>query len=451
MNILENNNHIEVKNYKWENINVSIKDFKEKVEAMLIWGAIWDALWVPIEMKTHDYIKKHYWRVDSYLDSSLNVFFNKWWLASWKKWLTSDDTILTFAWVDSINNKWKIDIENLLKTSINAYNDFPYGFWWATTKAFKKYENAISKWEIIDINKLAEVNTAWNWVIMKQSPYVAYHISQNTINKEIDKDIESLTKLTHIHPTAIVASLVHNRFLAELLKSDKGINFKDLLKYLIKYSEEIEKNILQENNDKISDLLKSLLEDQEKWWLKSYDEILDKYWWWDKQIYSSGYVIITLWIVYSLFLNKQDNETLIDAINIWWDVDTFWAIIWNMLWAYKSKFYSNELENWLPNIDELKTKTKVFIKTILKNNFLEQINKLQLVKEEIFYNSKGNTDAYKLYIRHIWFSENMWYWKIINWKLKLKKDILIADFEKQEINQYKIWEIINIEKLENLD
>lgn len=366
MKNINNSNIVISKNFKWEDISISVDILKEKIKSMLIWWAIWDAMWVPVEMKTKEYINENYWRVNKYLDSSLNVFFNKWWLATWKKWLVSDDTILTFSWIESILETWKIDFDNLMKISIKNYKNFPYWFWGWTTKAFKKYEeleeenpnnkNYINLWD---------KESAWNWVIMKQSPYAAYFLTENLNKKEIESNIEILNKITHAHPTAIVASIIHNEFLLELLKTENKIDFKDLLKYLIKYSEKLEKKYLEIDNDKVSDLLKELLKDQNNWWLNNFDEILEKYWWWDKKIYSSWYVLTTIWIVYSIFLNKQDFEWFLDSINIGWDVDTFAAIIWNMIWAYNHNFYEKKYEDWIQYIENIRLQTNNFINKLI--------------------------------------------------------------------------------------
>ncbi len=363
-----NDNSLKFVNFKWEPLNLPLKDFKEKVEAMLIWWAIWDALWVPVEMKTHKYISENYVRLDKYLDSSKNIFFKKHWLEEWVSGLVSDDTVMTFAWVDSIIKASKIDFKTILEVSLDAYYTHPYWFWSWHRTAFEKYEelqkeNPNAK----NYLNLGSLDSAWNWVMMKQSPYRAYYsINSDKNNEEIDEELKIITQITHSHPTAIVASLVHNRFLTELIKTNKDLDFASLLDYLIKYSSDIEKEILSEKDDKISILLTSLLEDYNSGWLITYEEILQKYWWGEQKIWASGYVLTTMWIVYSLFLNKQNFDSLLDAVNIGWDTDTFAAIIWNMIWAYKSKFYSKEFENWLKDIETLKKKTSDFVKVLLE-------------------------------------------------------------------------------------
>jgi len=476
-------NTIKTINFKWEKIDLDKNLFAEKASSMLIAWAIWDALWVPVEMKTKEYIEKNYWRVDDFLDSSLNIFFNKWWLNEWKTGLVSDDTILSFSWLKSITKTWKIDFDDILQTNSKDYKDFPYWFWYWTTSALKRYELLKELYPDFDnyIN-LWDKNSAWNWVIMKQSPYVAYFLARETKQEIINTNIEILTRLTHNHPTAVVASQVHNQFLMELLKSTENIDFTNLLKYLINFSEnrenELKKEFKEQKADKISSLLKKLLEDIQKWWLKTFDEILKKYWWWEQKIYASGYVLTTMWIVYSIFLNKQNFEWLLDSINIGWDVDTFWAIIWNMIWAYKWEFYDEYYKNWIQDIENLETQVNKFIDIILskknKNNnitktqyleklekynqnqeeikeeFFSKIKKLNNSWENIFYNSKWNPTAFKSNVKHLSYAETLKYWKIQNWYFIIEKPFYIADFEWFIIKQTILWEKIKFVKLEYL-
>ena len=481
-------NTIKTTNFKWEKVEIPKDLFKQKTSSMLIAWAIWDALWVPVEMKTKEYIEKKYGRLDTYLDSWLNIFFNKWWHAWWKTGCVSDDTILTFTGVESILETWQIEFDDLMKKSSKNYEEFPYGFWWWTTRAISRYndleKNDNSKDNYINLWKK---NSAWNWVIMKQSPYAAYFLAKQTTEEIINTNIEIITRLTHNHPTAVVASLVHNKFLMELLKTDKDIDLKHLLIFLIEFAKEEETKLKNEITeiekkenkqiDNISDLLKNLLNDQNNWGLKTYDEILEKYGWGKNIIYSSGYVITTLWIVYSLFLNKQNFESLIDSINIGWDVDTFWAIIWNMIWAYKSKFYTDKYENWVENIDNIQKQTHNFIeeillennkkditrkeyKTKLENwkieqelldkNFKKKIKNIVQNWDNIFYNSSWSNESFKLHVPHISIAEHKWYWKLNSKLLKITKDFFLVDFDSKLIKEIKIWEKIKIIKIVEL-
>ena len=187
--------------------------------------------------------------------------------------------------------------------------------------------------------------------------------------------------------------------------------------------------------------------------------------------------ITTMWIVYSLFLNKQNFDSLIDSVNIGWDVDTFAAIIWNMIWAYKSKFYTDKYENWVENIDNIQKQTYTFIEEILKDNnnkditreeyeiklknwkaeqilvdknFKKEIKNIVQKWDNIFYNSNWNTQAFKLHVPHISISENKWYTKLNNKLLEITKDFFLVDFDSKLIKKIKAWEKIKVIKMVEL-
>jgi hypothetical protein len=90
------------------------------------------------------------------------------------------------------------------------------------------------------------------------------------------------------------------------------------------------------------------------------DEILKKFWWWEEKIYKSCYIGVTLPIVYSLFLRSPDIRWFLDSINIWWDTDSNWAIMGNMIWAYMGKFYPNKFDEKLQDVDRIKERVKIF-------------------------------------------------------------------------------------------
>jgi hypothetical protein len=264
----------------------------------------------------------------------------------------------------------------------------------------------------------------------------------------------------------------------ELLKSKWEIDFIELLEFLIDFSKKQEeklKNEFQEKKaQKVSDLLKNLLKDQKNGWLNNFNDILQKYWWWEQKIYASWYVLTTMWIVYSIFLNKQNFEALLDSINIGWDVDTFAAIIWNMIWAYKWEFYDKYYENWVNNINQYKNQINLFLNTILekknstdltskeykqklknfnlekqkiKQKFFKEIKELNNKTEDIFYNSKWTPEAFRNNVKHISFAETLKYWKIQDRYFVVEKEFFLADFTWYTIQKMKKWEKIKFIKL----
>lgn len=69
----------------------------------------------------------------------------------------------------------------------------------------------------------------------------------------------------------------------------------------------------------------------------------------------------------------------------------------------------------------------------------------------LFYNSEGNDQAYKLFIRHIGYAVSLGYGKIKNGILFLEKDIFIVNFEEKIINLYLKEEYIHIIPLKILE
>ena len=86
----------------------------------------------------------------------------------------------------------------------------------------------------------------------------------------------------------------------------------------------------------------------------------------------------------------------------------------------------------------------------IKSTFLEEINELNDKWEDLFYNSNWNKDAYKLFVRHISYAVNLWYWKVEKWNLYISKNILVVDFDLEKIIESKYWEIIKILELTQL-
>jgi len=161
---------------------------------------------------------------------------------------------------------------------------------------------------------------------------------------------------------------VHNKLLMELFKnwisSEKTL--KEILIELIDYCKHYEQYFTDVEN-KVSDLLIDLLWLFNNNWkfVATDEEILSKFWRWDNDIKSSCFVYFTMWIVYSIFFRNPNFQWLLDAVNIWWDTDSFWAIIWNMIWAYNWKFYEEEFAKWVKIYEEIKNIWEKFTKQVI--------------------------------------------------------------------------------------
>lgn len=68
--------------------------------------------------------------------------------------------------------------------------------------------------------------------------------------------------------------------------------------------------------------------------------------------------------------------------------------------------------------------------------FEEEIKYYKDNEINLFYNSEGNDQAYKLFIRHIGYAVSLGYGKIKNGVLFLEKDIYIVNFDLKLIDLF---------------
>ena len=339
-------------------------NLRDKFEAMIVGWAIWDSMWLPVEMMTKKQIQEKYWYLTEFKETKDNIFFEKWGFK--EEWIgyISDDTLLTLATLDSLSESKKVDFENIWAQHIKYYDSAPYWFWRGTRSAvedLRKWASYLNTW-----------NPLWtgNWVMMKQSPLTMYYAVSNISEKQINEEIKTYSCITHANKISVVSAIVHNKMLINLILSKWALDKKkliwELLKYALKYENQI--NNMESNWENISSKLKQIYDlIDSSWEFKiSDEEILEKFGWWDEKITKSCYIWVTLPIVYSIFLKNPNFKWFLDVINIGWDTDSYWAIIGNMIWAYSGKFYPEKYEKWVRDIEEIKSKVNIFVKTFTK-------------------------------------------------------------------------------------
>ncbi len=125
----------------------------------------------------------------------------------------TDDTLLTFALVKSYNELGRLDIADIFKKHQEEYESFPYGFGSATKYSMKNIQ------EGVPIEQAGKKDAAGNGVVMKLFPLAAIAAAKDISDEEMAAFIATYTRATHDSDIAVVASLVHHRFLSTLLRS----------------------------------------------------------------------------------------------------------------------------------------------------------------------------------------------------------------------------------------
>jgi len=310
---------------------------KNKIESWLLWWAIGDALGAPVEMTTKEQIFAKHGRVEDYLPIKNNMFFNKHWFESDEGGRVTDDTILTFALIKSYNELERLDLDDIFKKHQEEYDKFPYGFGSATRFGMQNIKEGMS------LQKSWMKDSAGNGVVMKQFPLAAIASVKNISDENMAELINTYTRATHNSDIAVVASLVHHKFLKLLLETQpKKLHKMELLHQLIEFILPYEQQYPQAENN-ISDMLTTLstyINETGAFTLND-DDIIELFGRGKldennpRDIFKSGYVLSTLWIVYALFLRGWNFEALINAVNIGWDTDSYAAIMGNMMGAYQ--------------------------------------------------------------------------------------------------------------------
>ena len=282
---------------------------------------IGDAMGVPIEFKSREYLKKN--PVNSMIGyGSYNIPNGVW----------SDDTSLTLATIDSIIvNNGKIKYNHIADCFCEWMNHAKYT---ATGEVFDigittKY--ALFKYSVLkgDATKCGgiKISENGNGSLMRMLPIAWYCYFNNLNNENILDVVWNTSAITHAHEISIMGCYIYVRYLLFLLeKKNKFEAYQEIQKLnynaFSKETQEVYQKILKTNIQKLS------LND----------------------IKSSGYIVDTLEAVLWIILNNNSfNESIICAINLGEDTDTIGAIsgsISGLLYGYNSinKEWINDLK-----------------------------------------------------------------------------------------------------------
>ena len=268
--------------------------------------AVGDALGVPAEFKTREYLKEHQIR-DMIGFGTYNEPEGTW----------SDDTSMTIATMDAIADSNGINTYAIADNFIKWYRNAEYT---ATDRVFdigRATFQAMSKYEL----KTAEptqcggdgIYDNGNGSLMRIMP-VAFYIFYMNIkdDREILKIVKEVSSITHRHDISIMGCYIYVRFVLELLNGNDKKQAYENIKNL---------DYGSFNNETVELYSRILNQDISK---LSVDEIK-----------SSGYIVDTLEASIWGFLNSNNyDDAILQAVNLGEDTDTVAACTGGLLGLY---------------------------------------------------------------------------------------------------------------------
>lgn len=268
-------------------------DYLDPIKSVLFGLVVGDAIGVPVEFKSRDYLKTnpvtHMTGYGTY-KQPLGTF--------------SDDSSLSFCLAEALTNDFDLQIiaDNFLKWKNYAFwtaTDVVFDIGNATREAIFNISNGVSPEMAGGTNE----NDNGNGSLMRISPLLFYvHKMPISDRFEIVKKVSSIT---HGHIRSIISCFYYIEFMIGILKG------KEL------------KIIYYELKDTITDYLSKISIEQTE--IKHFDRLLvnNIYGFSDENIKSSGYVIDTLEAsIWCLLTTSTYKEAVLKAVNLGGDTDT---------------------------------------------------------------------------------------------------------------------------------
>jgi ADP-ribosylglycohydrolase len=316
--------------------------------------AIGDALGVPVEFLDRKYLQKN--PVTDLIEDKINDLPKGTW---------SDDTSMTIATMDSINQSNSINIDDIIQKFISWMDKDEYT---ATGECFDVGDTvyrALSNYKINGIQNTYHgengENSNGNGSLMRILP-IAYFIKQNNISdeNEILNIVREVSSITHSHEVSILSCYIYVQFACKLLE---GKNRNEAYKYIqeIDYSK-----FKPETLDTFSRIIKSDIRNLT-----------------EDEIKSSGYTVDTLEAALWVYMNSNDyNNAILKAVNLGDDTDTVAAVTGGLLGIEYGVESINQ--NWINGLQNIE-----FI-TDICNKFNET------TKQSLLASSKSYSDKLKL-------------------------------------------------------
>jgi len=301
------------------------REIRNSIEDALLGFITADALGVPVEFKSREYLKQN--PVNEMLGYGT---YNQ------PKGTWSDDSTMTLCLAESL-----LDEEFSLRKLANRFiNWVDWGYWTPHGELFdigNTTHAAVERLRTIDDPKLAggkHVTENGNGSLMRVLPLV-FELFDVKDEEEQYKSIKDISSLTHAHERSILSCFYYLTFARFL----RGHYYPPMEMY--KLTNNVFKKFVENQSSAKSELkhFERLLSDS----IQSLDE---------SKIRSSGYVIDTLEAaVWCLLTTKNYKDAVLKAVNLGEDTDTVAAITGGLAGLYYG--IKQIPENWIRSLAKL--------------------------------------------------------------------------------------------------
>lgn len=330
-----------------------MNSFFKKAKAVMIGHAIADALGVPVEFRSREY-----------LDKNPVVDMLEYGTHSVPKGTWSDDTSMALCALESIS-KGKLDYDDIMNNFCKWYYNNEYTATGTTFDIGNTCRDAVDNYFVYklpyDKCGIRDDYSNGNGSLMRIHPITLLQFRSANRYKNLFNDTISINKirtasaLTHAHPRSRLACIIYSFILWELLKKPDKESIKIGLKIAIDAYD-------YWNRD---DVRKSLIDvddyDAERAELQAFNRLFDGIEKLDRaEIKSGGYVVDTLEAaVWCLLTTESFKECVLKAVNLGRDTDTTAAVAGGLAGALYG--YDNIPKEWL--------------KALLKRDYIEDLCK----------------------------------------------------------------------------
>jgi len=290
------------------------KFLAEKIKAVLLGGAVGDALGVPVEFQP---------RGSFHVDDMIGHGTYDQPSGTW-----SDDTSLTLCLVDAITRLSSNDFNSMLKTTAHNFclwywnrnftaNGEVFDVGNSTAKAIKKLLDGTSPLE----SGCSEMNENGNGSLMRIAP-LAFYVADRPQGERFEI-VNRISSITHSHPISVLACIIYVEYLLKLLKGeDKFTAFEETQKQIMDAL--VVGELADYFHNEITDYFMPLIFPGNKWHLAK-----------EGDIKSGGFVADTLKAAIWCFLSTDNyKDAVLKAVNLGEDTDTTAAVTGGLAGAY---------------------------------------------------------------------------------------------------------------------